>query len=68
MNWENYRTKHGAIDLHGALRDLVQSRPMRPDNWRKALKFLDDLEEISLITQGEAAAVAAAHALEIACR
>lgn len=65
FNWEHHRRPDRSIDLVSAFRaQTINPSP----SVRRAIDFLTEIEDMSLLTSRQAAAVAIAQAREIATR
>ena len=65
FNWEHHRRADRSIDLVSAFR----AQPINPSpSVRRAIDFLTEVEDMTLIHSRQAAAVAVAQANEIATR
>lgn len=69
MNWENFRRRDGSLLVGDALLDAMRTE-RRLDSVRigKALDFIDEVAELTRITQPIAASIVLSAALAIARR
>ena len=69
MNWENFRHRDGSLLVGDALLDAMRTE-RRLDSVRvgKALDFIDEVAELTRITQPTAASIVLSAALAIARR
>lgn len=64
FTWEDYRRKDGTLDVLAALMVRAPQYP-NPGHVRRAVTFIDEVEELCPLRNAEAASITLAYALQL---